>query len=181
MNQVIEKNQNEQNFTEADFDKLENSLKNGCFIMVPESEIINFSMLTYVGNILAQYDEKLDVAPYIEAKLEDVEEDFKDYEDCFDDIHEFCRKIYGGYIEGPNIMSTINYNSEWSCYKTIHTYAAKDIQNINLSIKCIVDLNKKLHKKQNSEKENNWNTRMKQIIANSDVNNNSYLTHVEYF
>jgi hypothetical protein len=181
--ETVETTTSSQKFEDSDFEALDKIFKNSCFIMVPESEIINFTMQTYVKNILRHYDERLDVEPYIDASLSEVEDDFKDYEDSFENIHEFCKKIYGGYIEGTNIMSTINYNAEWSYYKPMYTYSAKEVPNLNLpiNIKCIVDLNMKLHKKNKTETDDDWNKRMLKLIVDSDVDNNLFLEYVEYF
>lgn len=181
-NEYLERSDTEK-FDDLDFERLEARFKNSCIVMVPESEIINFSMVQYLDTVLKQYDERFDIEPYIEASLEEVTEDFKEFEDSFDDIHEFCKKIYGGYIEGTNVMSTINYDAEWSYYKVMQTYNAQNIEKLNLPIKvkCIVDLNKKIHKKSNDESENEWLLKMNKLISNSNSDNNLFLAHIEYF
>lgn len=169
-------------FEDSDFEGLDKTFKHSCFIMVPESEILNFTMPTYVNNILKQYDEKVDIKPYVEKTLTEIQEEFKEFEDCFENIEEYCQKIHGGYIEGENVMSTINYNAEWSYYKQMHTYTTKEVPNLNLpiNIKCIVDLSKKLHKKTNLENQDEWTARMLKLINDSD-DGSLFLAYVEYF
>ena len=174
----------EQNvYTDDDFDKLENNFKNSCLVMVPESEIINFTISNYVNSILKKYDERLDVEPYIEATLKEVEEDYANYSDCFEDINEFARKIYGGYIKGDHIYSTINYDAEWSYYKIMQTYNSDKIENLNLSIKVksIIDLDKNIHKKSNDESDQEWTNKMNNLISKFNSNDDLFLAHVEYF
>ncbi len=170
-------------FKDVDFDRLESSFKNGCLVMVPESEIIKFTMPKYMNMILSKYDEKSDVEPFVEATLAEVQEDFKDYEDCFNDINEFCQKIYGCYIEGENVMSTINYNAEWSYCKVIHTYDLKGLEKADLptKIKCVVDLDGKIYKRKHDETDDDWNARKKELLDNSNKDDNLFLAYVEYF
>lgn len=171
-----------QEFKDSDFDSLEKSFKSGCLVMVPETEIVGFTMKKYVDTMLKKYDERSDIEPYVEATLDEVMEDFKDYEDCFDNLEEFCKKIYGGYIEGTNVMSTINYNTEWSYCRVINTYDATKYDDIEfpIKVKSIVDLNGILHKK-NSDDNSDWNLRKKELINKHNENNNLFLVYVEYF
>ena len=151
--------------------------------MVPQSEIINFTMIDYVNSILKKYDERFDIEPYVEASLEEVEEDFKEYADCFDNIEEFCKKIYGGYIEGSNVLTTINYDAEWSYYKIMQTYMAQNVEDLKLPIKvkCIVDLNKKIYKKSHDQDQNDWYSIINELINNANKDENLFLAHIEYF
>ena len=137
----------------------------------------------YTNRLLEKYNDKFDVAPYVELTLAELQEDFKDYEDCFDNIDEFCKKIHGGYIEGDNVMSTINYDGEWSYCKVVNTY---DYNNINSNvlpdqIRSIIDFDKKLHKKKRDESEEEWANKVKMLLSDSNNDKNLFVTLVEYF
>lgn len=169
-------------FTDEDFDKLETSYKSGCLVMIPEEEVLKYSIPKYLNNIINKFDERTDVTPFIEAKLEDVISDYKEYEDCFDSLEEFCKKIHGGYIEGENVMSTINYNGEWSYCKLIKLYQLKDLdENIenwkfSTEIKTIIDLNGNINRKPKSIDE--WKLIQKKLFEDHPTN---FLGYLEYF
>ena len=118
--------------------------KYGCVVLIP-SHIDTSDQHTYTNQLLKQYCDEVD--PYVVMLLDEVLNEFKEDEDLYEDIHEFCLKNYGGYVDKDNVVSTINYNSIMSSYKIIRIYNAKEMDEIllPLEINIVINKNKELH------------------------------------
>lgn len=170
-------------FTEDYFNKLDNILKKGCLIMIPQKELLNYTLFKYVGEVINMYDEHAEIQPYVDTTLEELEKDFCNYTDCFQDIHEFCSKIYGGYIEGDKVMTTVNFNGEWSYCKYVNLYNIDtlDFDNFQIKIRSYIDFDKKIIRKNSKISESEWCEEIKTKFTESSDNGKLYFVYAEYF
>jgi hypothetical protein len=125
-----------------DLNQANEEIRRGGIVVIPNSAQ---NIQQYITNLLKPYSD--DCEPYEVARVSDVLSEYLEDKEYYDDIHEFCKKIYGGKIDGDRIVSTINYNSLFSEYKIISSYDADEMSNIilPLEVKMVVDKEGKLY------------------------------------
>lgn len=101
----------------------------------------------YIKNLLKPYHD--DCEPYVIETMENAMKEYDEDRDCYDDINDYCKKIYGGYIDGANVMSTTNYDALWSTYTYVCDYFPENMDEIILPTKVtmIIDKYGVIHKK----------------------------------
>lgn len=148
--------------------------RHGCIIFI-DSSIEN--PRSYTSNLLDNY---LDEIPEYEVeKLENIMEEYEEDKEYYDDIHEYCKKIYGGYIKSDKIMSTLNYDSLMSSYNIKGDYFVRELIDTDLPTKIdlIVTSKKEIFERQNIE-DTDFDIKLKELY-NLDLD--GFVVYVEYY
>lgn len=155
---------------DEDFEKLDNSLKNKAIIIIPGNGVSVLDASKLVYHAMKPYNDQIEVEPYVVSSLDDAIAEYHEDVDLYNDFDEFCLKNYGGYVDGQNIMSTINYDGMWSYYKirNIHgkgsMFSDKLKESLN-DVSFVIDQNYTRYDKDKSDGE--WINKVSDMIINS--------------
>lgn len=105
----------------------------GCYIFVNDREE---NSKKYVTDLLKPYLD--DIEPYEINTLENIKQEYEEDKEFYENVDEYCKKIYGGYIQNEKVMSTSNYDSIMNKYFIKGDYFVHELDTIKSSI--VLDL-----------------------------------------
>lgn len=77
-------------------------------------------ILKYVSLLITPYLEDTEIEPYVIVSKEEINKEYEENIDDYEDINELCKKIYGGYLnENGCVMTTLNKNALWESYEIV--------------------------------------------------------------
>ena len=78
----------------------------------------NSEIEKYVQEIMMPYSEDVDIPLHVIATAEEVNNEYAENCEDYDNKNEFCEKFFGGQLdENGCVVSTINTNAFWETYK----------------------------------------------------------------
>lgn len=164
-----------------DIDHLDEEYKNIAYVFIPNN-IQENDIENYTNNIIAPYNDNYVGLPTIVAKVDDILKEFEEDKYLYDDINEFCLKMYGGYVNGENVVTVINYNSFWCMYKFLGHMTSSTIEmliNSNaLNIpNIVIDVESTFYEKTKVYTEDSWKKKVLEII---ETNKKYNIVQLEY-